>query len=88
MKIYRDISGISNKRLVIITQKITFGLFCIGFSVGMTIVLAGMSAKNNDFEGALILVGIAIFLLSISIVLFVFVRSRLLLEIEERLNIK
>ena len=86
MKIYKNITNASNKQLIDTIQKNFFGFFSTGLITGIAIVLAGISSKNNDFENTLILSGIAIFFLFISMILYIFVRDKILPELSKRLS--
>ena len=58
----------------------------MGLVTGLSVVLAGMYSKSNDFENTLIMVAIAIFFLFIALLLYAFMRNKLLPELEKRLN--
>ena len=61
-------------------------MFGIGLMTGIAIVMVGTASKNNDFENTLLLIGIAIFFLFISGLLYTFVRNKILPELERRLG--
>jgi len=86
MKILKDITDASDISLIETIQKNCFGLFCTGLITGIAIVLAGMSSKNNDPGNSLLLSGIAIFFLFISVLLYTFVRKKILPELKRRLD--
>lgn len=86
MKIFRDLTDASNKTLTLSLQKISLALFGLGLFTGFTIMMAGLSSKNNDPENTLILSGLAIFFLLLSVILYSFVRTRVVTEIEKRLS--
>ena len=86
MKIFKDLTDKPNRFLLRIIQKFPIAFFGLGLMTGMTIVLAGVASKRDDFEEVLMLSGIAIFFVLISMFLNVFVRNRLSPEIRKRLN--
>ena len=86
MKIFRDLPGASTNTLTLSVQKISVALFGLGLLTGFTIMLAGISSKNNHPEDALLLCGMALFFLLLSIFLYSFVRIKVIPEIEGRLN--
>jgi len=86
MKILKDITDAPDISLIETIQKNCFGLFCTGLITGIAIVLAGMSSKNNDPGSSLLLSGIAIFFLFISVLLYTFVRKKILPELKRRLD--
>lgn len=86
MKIFRDLTGASNNTLMLSMQKLSLALFGTGMFTGFSIMMAGMSSKNHDFESTLLLIGIAIFFLLVSILLYTIVRIRVIPEVEKRLN--
>lgn len=69
-------------------QKLSVTLYAIGVFSGLAITLAGMSSKNNNHEEALKLVGITIVLLLAFILLYAFIQTKLVPEIEKRLNFR
>lgn len=85
MKIFRDITSWPNKRLLKQLQKNSFVMFGLGLMSGFAILLAGNASKNNDFENALLLSGIALFFIIITLFLHTFVYKKILPELEKRL---
>ncbi len=86
MKIFRDPDGASAKTLTLSLQKISLALFGLSLITGFAIMLAGVSSKNDDPGDALLLCGLALLFLLPSILLYSFVRTRVIPEIEVKLN--
>jgi hypothetical protein len=86
MKIFKDIDGRPKKLLLKNIQQMSIGLFCFGLMTGLTLVLTGMSAKNDDFEKTFIMAVITIFFLLLYILARTFLNNKLLPEIEKRLH--
>jgi len=85
---FRNLTSLSNKSLLRFFQKLSVVLYGIGIVTGFGIVMAGMSSKNNNPEEALKFVAITIVFLLVFILLYTFIQTKLVPEIEKRLNLK
>jgi O-antigen ligase len=86
MKIFNDIHDRPTELLLKNIQQMSRGLFCLGLSTGLALLMTGISAKNDDFEKTFIMAGITVFFLLLSIFLYTFLNKKLIPEIETRLN--
>lgn len=83
---FRNLSFYSNKSLTRIVLKLSVTMFGLGMFIGFGIVMAGMASKGGNPEEALKLVGVTIVFLLTFIFLYVFMQTRVIPEIEKRLN--
>lgn len=85
---FRSLSCYSNKSLSRIVLKLSITMFGLGVFIGFGIVMAGMASKSGNPEEALKLVGITIVFLLTFIFLYAFMQTKVISEIEKRLNQK
>jgi len=67
-------------------KKISFGLFSTGLLTGITLIMTGVSSKQNDFENVILFSLSTVFFLSLSIMFYYQISKTLLPEIRRRLN--
>lgn len=67
-------------------QKFYAVIFGFGFMIGVAVLMAGDASKHNDFERTLLLIGMATFLLFLSVFLYSFVHNKIIPELERRLG--
>jgi len=85
---FRNLTFYSNKSLTRFVQKITVVMFGMGVFTGFGIMFAGMAFKNNNPEETLKFVGITIVFLLVFTLLYAFMQTKLMPEIEKRLNLR
>lgn len=85
---FRGLSFYSNKSLSRLAVKLSVTMFVLAVFTGASIMFAGMASKSGNAEETLKHIGVAIVLLLTFVFLYAFLRTRVMLEIEKRLNLR
>lgn len=85
---FSRLTFLSNKSLMRFIQKSSVVLYGMGVFTGIGIMLAGMESKENNPEEALKFIGVTIVFLLAFILLYAFINTKLVPEIEKRLNLR